>query len=126
MDYVNLVILIALVEYAFLILLLGGTRGKYNVQPPATTGNAQWERYHRIQVNTTEQLVLFLPSLYGFAYYVSPIWAAGLGCIFLIGRIIYFFGYSKDPAKRMPGAVMSSFTSYILLLGALVGLVIKL
>jgi len=126
MIYVNLIILLALVEYAIFILLVGATRGKYNVEAPATTGNGQWERYHRIQVNTTEQLVLFLPAIYAFAHYVSPTWAAGLGLVFLAGRIVYFVGYSKAAKKRMPGAVMTSFTSYIMVIGALIGLVLKL
>lgn len=122
MTYVNLIILFALVEYAAFIMLVGGTRGKYNVNAPATTGNEQWERYHRIQVNTAEQLVLFLPAIYAFSHNVSATWAAGLGGVFVVGRIVYFIGYSKSAEKRMLGAVMSSFPSYIMVIGSLIGL----
>ena len=126
MPYVHLVTLLALAEYAAFILLVGGSRGRYNVDAPATTGNPQWERYYRIQVNTAEQLVLFLPALYGFAFYVSPIWAAGMGAVFLVGRIVYFAGYSKSAELRLPGAIMSSFTSYIMVVGALIGVILKI
>ena len=123
MDYVNLVVLIALVEYIVFILVVGATRGKYGVAAPATTGNAQWERLYRIQVNTAEQLVLFIPAIYSFAYYVSEPWATGIGAVFLVGRIVYFFGYKKAGDKRLAGAIMTSWPSYILVVGALVGLV---
>ena len=126
MDYVNLVVLIAMVEYMVFILIVGATRNKHGVAAPATTGNANWERLYRIQVNTTEQLVLFIPAIYGFAHYVSETWAAGLGSIFLIGRIVYFVGYRKAGDKRIVGAVITTWPSYILTIGALVGLVMKI
>ena len=126
MDYVNLVVLIAMVEYMVFILIVGATRNKYGVAAPATTGNSNWERLYRIQVNTTEQLVLFVPAIYGFAYYVSETWAAGLGSIFLIGRIVYYVGYRKAGDKRIVGAVITTWPSYILTIGALVGLIMKI
>ena len=122
MHYVHLIILLALLEYIIFLLIVGATRGTYQVEAPATTGNEQWERYYRIQANTAEQLVLFLPAIYAFAHYVSSAWATGLGIVFLLGRVLYFMGYSKAPEKRMIGAVMSSFPSYIMVIGALIGL----
>ena len=126
MDYVNLVILAALFEYMAFILIVGATRNKYAVVAPATTGNSHWERLHRIQVNTTEQLVLFIPATLGFAYYVSETWATAIGTVFLTGRIVYFLGYRKAGEKRIIGAVLTTWPSYILALGALAGLVMKL
>ncbi len=126
MDYVNLVVLIALLEYIAFILVVGGTRNKYGVAAPSTSGSDQWVRLYRIQVNTTEQLVLFIPAIYGFAYYVSETWAAGIGTIFLLGRLVYFFGYKKAGENRLPGAIMSSWPSYALVIGALIGLGMKL
>ena len=123
LDYVNLVVLMALVEYIAFIGIVGSTRDKYGVAAPATTGNPQWERLYRIQVNTAEQLVLFIPAIYGFAYYVSESWAAGIGVLFVIGRVVYFLGYRVAAERRLPGAVMSGPPSYILVVGALVGLV---
>lgn len=126
MDYVNLVVFIALIEYIVFILVVGATRDKYGVLAPATTGNEQWERLYRIQVNTAEQLILFIPGIYGFAYYVNEIWAAGIGTILLFGRIVYFLGYRNSGKKRLPGAILTSWPSYILLIGATIGLTNKL
>jgi uncharacterized membrane protein YecN with MAPEG domain len=123
MDYVNLVVLIALVEYIVFIGIVGASRDKYGVAAPATTGNPYWERLYRIQVNTAEQLVLFIPAVYGFAVYVSEVWAAGIGMIFVVGRIVYYFGYRKSGEKRVIGAIMSGPPSYVLVIGALGGLV---
>ncbi len=126
MDYVNLIMLIALVEYIAFILIVGGTRNRYGVLAPETTGNETWERFHRVQVNTTEQLVLFLPSIYSFAYYISELWATGLGFVYLLGRIIYFFAYKNSPEKRMIGAAMTTFPSYIMVFGAITGVIYNL
>ncbi len=123
LDYVNLVTLTALVEYIVFIGIVGATRDKYGVTAPATTGNPQWERLYRIQVNTAEQLVLFIPAIYAFAYYVSEFWAAGIGTIFLVGRVVYFLGYRVSGEKRRPGAILSGPPTYFLVVGALVGLV---
>jgi len=126
MDYVNLIVLIALVEYIIFIGIVGSTRNKYSIVAPATTGDLRWERLYRIQVNTAEQLVLFIPAIYGFAYYVNEIGAVAIGSVFVLGRVIYFLGYSQSGEKRMVGAIMSGPPSYILVIGALIGLLAKL
>jgi len=126
MDFVNLIILLALVEYSVFVMIVGATREKYGVPAPATTGNEYWERLYRVQVNTAEQLVLFIPSIYAFSYYVSELWAIGIGCVFLFGRLIYFIGYKDSAEKRMVGAIMTTFPSYLMVMGAIVGLVMKL
>lgn len=126
MDYVNLVVLLSLCEYATLLILVGALRGKFGISPPATTGHPQWERLHRIQVNTAEQIVLFIPSVYAFAHYVAEGLAAGLGSVFLVGRLVYFLGYRVSADKRLLGAALSGPVSYLLLLGALVGLMREL
>ena len=125
MELVYLVILIALVEYAVFIGLVGAGRGKYGVEAPAMTGNAEWERLLRVQQNTAEQLLLFIPGILGFALFVSPAWAAGLGCVFVVGRIVYFVGYRQAAGKRAVGVLMSIPINLILVLGALVGLLIN-
>lgn len=121
MDPVNGVVLVALVEYMAFIAIVGFTRDRYGVPAPATTGDPQWERLHRIQVNTAEQLIVFLPAIYAFAHYVSVDWAAGIGLVFVIGRVVYFYGYRAAPEKRVVGAAMSTLPTYVLLIGAIVG-----
>lgn len=124
MELVYLVILVALVEYAIFIGLVGAGRGKYAVDAPAMTGNGEWERLLRVQQNTAEQLVLFIPGILGFALFVNPGWAAGLGCVFLVGRVVYFLGYRKAADKRTAGVLMSIPINLVLVLGALIGLLL--
>ena len=50
-----------------------------------------------------------------------PTWAAWLGLVFVVGRVIYLVGYVADPAKREIGFALSSIPVVILLLGALWG-----
>ena len=64
MAWVQLVALLALVECFFFAYAVGKAREKYGVKAPAITGNEIFERYFRVQQNTIEQIVLFLPSLF--------------------------------------------------------------
>ena len=122
MEYVHLVILLALVEYIVFIGIVGAGRGKYNVEAPATSGDAQWERLFRIQQNTAEQLILFIPGVLAFAHYVSPMWAAIIGAVFVVGRLVYYVGYRQSGAKRAPGVLLSIPPNIVLVVGALIGL----
>jgi glutathione S-transferase len=121
MAWVALVIVLALIEFFVFLSLVGRARGRYGIMAPATTGHEMFERYFRVQQNTLEQLIVFLPSIWLFAQFISPIWAAILGAIFLIGRIFYATGYVRDPKARSLGFALSSFPNLILLLGALFG-----
>ncbi len=91
------------------------------MQAPATTGDERFERYFRIHYNTLEQLIVFLPSLWVFGYYIGQIWAAGLGVIYLIGRIVYAVSYAREPSRRGPGVLISMLPCWVLVLGGLIG-----
>jgi glutathione S-transferase len=105
---------------------VGGARGRYKVPPPATHGHPDFERYYRVHMNTLEQLVMFLPSLWLFAIYVSPEWAAGLGAVWIVGRILFARGYYIATEKRILGFVITISATAILLLGGIVGIVLRL
>ena len=121
MEYVAMVILLALVEYAAFGGLVGRARGKYGVHAPAVSGHPVFERYFRVQQNTLEQLVMFVPAIWLFGTYVNATWAALLGLVFVVARVLYLVGYVKDPAKREVGFALSSISVVALLLGALWG-----
>jgi uncharacterized membrane protein YecN with MAPEG domain len=121
MEYVALVILLALVEYAAFGGLVGWARGKYRVDAPAVSGHPVFERYFRVHQNTLEQLVMFVPAIWLFGTYVDATWAALLGLVFVVARVLYLLGYVKDPAKREIGFALSSLSVVVLLLGALWG-----
>ena len=121
MPYVHIVIGLALVQFLAFALAVAGARGRYKIAAPAVTGNEVFERYLRVQMNTLEQLVVFIPSITLFGQYWSPYVAAGLGVIYLIGRLVYFFAYVKDPKTRELGFLLSVGPTAILLLGAILG-----
>jgi uncharacterized membrane protein YecN with MAPEG domain len=103
MDWVNMIAILALLQFIYFGILVGKARGKYNIDAPAVSGHPEFERYYRVQMNTLEMLVFFLPTLYLFAEYVSPVIGAVLGAIYLIGRFLYQRSYVKDPKTRSLG-----------------------
>jgi len=116
-----IVIIIAVFEYMVFTFLVGRARGRYNVKAPATTGHEVFERYFRVQQNTLETLVAFIPGISLFALFVDPNWAAWIGLVYVVGRVVYFRSYVADPAKRGPGFGLSLLSIATLLVGGLVG-----
>jgi glutathione S-transferase len=123
MALVHLAIALALIEFIVFVMAVGKARGTYAVPAPATSGHEVFERYFRVQMNTLEQLVVFVPAILLFGAYVQPLIAAALGLVFVIGRWLYFRGYVKDPKKREMGFILSVVPNLILLLGGLIGIV---
>lgn len=121
MEPVAVVILLALIQYVAFGVLVGRARGKYGVPAPAVAGHEVFERYFRVHQNTLEILVVFVPAMWLFGTYVDPTWAALLGLVYVVGRILYLRGYVADPAKREVGFGLSVLPVIVLLLGALWG-----
>jgi glutathione S-transferase len=109
MDHVYTagVTLLALLFYFVLIGQVGQARRKYGVKAPAVTGNEHYERAYRVQMNTIEQMVFFLPSMWLCALFVSDIGAAIGGLIWIAARILYAISYTRDPTTRGPGALLT-------------------
>jgi len=126
MEWVAIVIGLTLAEYGVFVWLCGRARGRHGVPAPATTGDPTYERYFRVQMNTVEQLVLFLPGMVIFGHYVSAPGAAILGLVFIVGRALYARGYVQDPARRGPGFALTFLANAILLTGGLIGAGIRL
>jgi glutathione S-transferase len=121
MPYVHIVIGLALVEFFYFGLRVSWARGKYNVPAPAMTGNEVFERYFRVQMNTLELLVVFIPAILIFSFYMNPAVAAGIGVVYLIGRLIYLNAYVKEPKSRSVGFALSMLPILVLLVGAIIG-----
>lgn len=126
MEYAVLIILVALLQFLAFTVRVGLNRGKLGIEAPKTSGNETWERMYRVQQNTLEQLMLFIPSLLAFSMYLSARWALVPGLLFLLGRQLYSMEYIKDPKSRTPGMALSLLCNVVLLLGALTGLLMKL
>jgi len=119
MIYADIVIALAAIQLLVFGMQVGAARGRYGVKAPAISGNEVFERYFRVQQNTVETLVIFLPGIYLFSRYVNPVWAAGLGAVYLVGRQLYSFSYVKNPASRGPGFGMSILPIMVMLVGGL-------
>jgi glutathione S-transferase len=123
MEPVALVTSLALLQYFAFGILVGRARARTGVAAPAMTGHPEFERYNRVHQNTLEQLVIFLPALWLFATYVQPLAAAGLGVLFIVGRLVYLRGYVANPGKRTVGFAMTALAQLPLLLGGIIGAV---
>ncbi|MDY6936245.1 MAG: MAPEG family protein [Cyanobacteriota bacterium] len=125
-PWTSLVTVTALIVYFVVTVNVGRARMKYQVMPPQMSGNPDFERVVRVQQNTLEQLILFLPALWLFTLFANPIWGAGIGAVWVVGRIVFAWGYYQAAEKRMAGFAMSTLATLALLLGTLVGIVMFL
>lgn len=116
-----LVTLSALLFYFWTGLMVGNARRKYNVPAPATTGNTDFERVFRVQMNTLEWLPMFLVSLWLFVFYWSDLLGAVIGAIWIVGRYMYAHGYMIEAQQRSMGFMIQALAVLILFLGALFG-----
>jgi uncharacterized membrane protein YecN with MAPEG domain len=121
-----LITCLALLLYIGLSFYVGRMRVRHGVKAPATTGHPEFERAFRVQQNTLEQIVYFLPALWLFALTVSADWAAALGAFWLVGRVIYARGYLAEPTTRGLGFLIGMAASSIMLIGALIAIMLAL
>jgi uncharacterized MAPEG superfamily protein len=103
--------------------LVGRAREKYAIKAPATSGHPMFERAYRVQMNTLEQTVMFLPTLWLAAHYGFTGWAGIAGLVWLLGRAWYATAYMADPAKRGPGFALASLGWIAWLVMAAIGVV---
>ncbi len=102
MIWIHLVILFAIVQLFVFIIMVGKARSTFKVAAPAITGHDGFERYYRVQMNTIEMLVMFIPSILLAATYWSPYLMATLGVVYLIGRVLYFRAYVTSEQRTIP------------------------
>jgi glutathione S-transferase len=120
-HYTAAVTLLALLLYSGVSYNVAVARGRYKVKAPAVIGNENFERAYRVQMNTLEQLVFFLPSMWLYAAALNDIGAAVGGLIWIVGRVIYALSYLKDPATRSTGFTIAFVAAVGLFLGAAYG-----
>ena len=125
-HFTALVTCLAILFYFFTSLQVGKARAKFGIKAPATTGNPDFERVFRVQMNTLEWLPFFLPALWLFAIYISDPIAAVLGLVWIAGRILYMTGYSQAAEKRGRGFGIQAAAAILLWLGAMGAIVWRL
>jgi glutathione S-transferase len=125
-HYTALVSLAAVLLYFFFATRVPLARRKFDVKLPAITGHPDFERVYRVQMNTLEWMPTFMVPLWLFAIYLSDLWAAVLGLVWIAGRIMYFVGYSRAVEGRLPGFFVQAVACIILAIGAAIGIVMGL
>ena len=125
-HFTALVTCLAIALYFFTSVRVAKARAKFGIKAPAITGNDDFERVFRVQMNTLEWMPIFLPSLWLFAIYISDPVAAAIGLVWIAGRALYMTGYSQAANKRGRGFGIQTLATGILWLGALGAIVWRL
>ena len=124
MEPIAIVTGVALLQYYWFGYLVSAARLRHDIKAPATSGHPEFDRAFRIQQNTLEQLIVFVPALWLFGSYVHALSGALLGLVFIVGRFVYRDSYVKDPSTRGPGAMIGGVATIVLLVGGLVGAIV--
>jgi glutathione S-transferase len=125
-NYTAIVTLFALLFYFYTSVAVSRARVKFGVKLPAISGQPDFERIFRIQMNTLEWMPIFLPSLWLFAFYVSDPAGAAIGLVWIVGRVLYFRGYAMAAEKRGIGFGIQALAAFVLLIGAFAGIVTRM
>ncbi len=126
MAYVELLGMLAVLQFFFFSFMTGITRGKSGLKAPAVTGDEGFERIYRVQVNTLEMLAAFLPALFIAGNHWSPMVVSILGLIYLIGRFIYWRAYITNPDTRRLGFMLSMLPTLALIVMAICGAIVAI
>jgi glutathione S-transferase len=118
-HFTAIVTCLAILFYFFTTVQVSKARTASGIKAPAISGNPDFERVFRVQMNTLEWLPIFLPALWLFAIYIGDAIAATLGLVWIVGRILYMTGYSKAANKRGLGFGIQAGAAILLWLGAL-------
>lgn len=121
MELVAIVTILSVLQYAVFAVLVSFARKRTGIVAPQISGHPEFERYFRVQQNTLERLVIFVPALWVFSTYVNPSVGASLGALFIVTRAVYCVAYVVAPQKRGLGYVPGEVINTVLMLGGLAG-----
>lgn len=125
MNYVHIVAMLAVLQFIGFSFMVGRAREKYGVKAPAISGHEEFDKEFRVQMNTLEQLVCFLPALFVASLYWSPLFVAAVGVVYLVGRMLYRRAYISNPSTRAVGFLLTIVPTAVLVLAALAGALFK-
>jgi len=121
MELIAIVTGLAVLQAFYFSFKVGQARVKHEINAPAMSGHADFERAARVHGNTIEQLVIFLPGLWMFGTYVDAQIGAGIGLLFIVGRFIYGNAYLGDPKSRTAGFGIGALSMLVLVVGGMIG-----
>ncbi len=124
--FTSLATLASVLFYAWLGFCVGQARVQYKIAAPATIGDPVFERLYRVQMNTLEWMVIYLPCLGLFGFYVSDAGAGLLGLLWIFGRYLYKRGYEQAPEKRSQGFVIQGLAVSVLFFGAMIDIIMRM
>lgn len=123
MKWTAWVTLAALLVYVWMTINVSRARHRFGIPAPLVDGPQEFMSVMRVQMNTVEQLALFLPALWLCAWAWNDRVAAGLGVLWIIGRVFYARAYYRDPKDRALGYGLTVIASFLLMAGAGFGLI---
>ena len=107
------VVVLTLLLLMFVTGLVGRARARYGIKAPATTGNENFERVFRMQMNTVESTVLFLPALWLATQYGYAQIAGIVGLVWVAARFWYAIAYSAAANKRGTAFLVSTVAGLV-------------
>jgi glutathione S-transferase len=124
--YTSLVTLLIALYYLWVGVSVGIVRGKVKIAAPAVAGDPLLERAIRVQMNAVECAPAILPALWVAALWMSDVWAAAVGLVWVLARVAYGSLYMANPASRGPAFGAQSLAIVVLIGMGLVGVVMTL
>jgi uncharacterized membrane protein YecN with MAPEG domain len=117
----SVITLLSLLVLIWVSYIVAHFRKKCGIKAPATTGDPLFERAYRVQMNTIESAIVFLPALWLAARWGSGYVVAVAGGLWIAGRIVYALGYLQAAERRSLGFGMSFMAIVVLMADAAMG-----
>jgi uncharacterized membrane protein YecN with MAPEG domain len=118
-----LVSLLAILIAIGTAILVARTRRVTGIYPPAMSGDPRVERALRVQGNTVESFIVFLPALWLAALYFQGWIPPVIGLVWCVGRIAYAAGYMADANRRHVGFLICVLSVFALVILAAIGII---
>ncbi|KAG8592700.1 hypothetical protein GDO81_000595 [Engystomops pustulosus] len=109
-------------QQAYFANLVGKSRLKHKVMPPAVTGHPEFDRTFRAQQNCIEFYAVFLVDLWAAGCFFNQELASLFGLVYIYGRHLYFYGYIQSVKGRLKGFSVSKLALILLLVMSLLGI----
>lgn len=125
MPFIELIAVLAVLQLLFFGYKVGEQRQKSGLKAPQMTGHEGFERMYRVQMNTLECFIAFLPLLFLAGKSTSAYFVIPLGICYLIGRMLFWRAYTNNPATRALGFMLTLLPIVGLAILSLIGIALS-